>query len=169
MTSRTRPAVSRLFDDMSMGHLGELVLTDQDFPGHYVDMAHPEDYKPSSVPLQPECFYNRRANHFRLLLRASFALPDKSFVPMTFVCNTGAPGAYYFSERAMGVLSRPDVERLKEDDLHNLFLQTENGKFAVTDTPQRHQPANIVGLRVLEKYGLVISESPRFESSVTYF
>ena len=121
------------------------MLTDQDFPGHYVNMAHPQDYIARSDPLQPELFYNRRANHFKLLLRASFALPDKTFLPMTFVCNTGAPGGYYFSERAMNVLSRADVERLKEDDLHNLYLQTEVGKFAVTDTPQRHQHANISG------------------------
>ena len=47
-------------------------------------MAHPQDYIARSDPLQPELLYNRRANPFRLLLRASFALPDKSFLPKTF-------------------------------------------------------------------------------------
>ena len=169
MNSQTRPAMTRLLDDISVGNLGDLMLTEQDFPGHYVNMAHPQDYIARAEPLQPELFYNRRANHFRLLLRASLALPDKSFLPMTFVCDSGAPGGYFFSERAMKVLSRSDVERLKEDDLHNLYLQTEVGEFAVTDTPQRHHPANIVGLRVLEKYGLVISERPKRSKSISSF
>ena len=102
------------------------MITDQDFPGHYVNMAHPQDYIARLDPLQTELFYNRRAKHYKLLLRTSFALPDKSFLPMTFVCDTGAPGGFYFCERAMNVVS--DVERLKEDDLHNLYLQTDVGE-----------------------------------------
>ena len=83
MTSQARPAITRLHDDICTGPLGELMLTDQDFPGDYVNMAHPQDYTARPHPLQPKLFYNQRANHFRLLLRASFALPDKSFLPMT--------------------------------------------------------------------------------------
>ena len=86
---------------------------------------------------------------------------------MTFVCNSGAPGGFYFSEQALNMLS--DAKRVKEDDLSNLYLQTDRGKFAVTDTPQRHQPANIIGLRLLEKYGLMISEVPSFQSKLGYF
>lgn len=152
--------MTQLLDNVSMGYLNEQVLTEQDFPGHYVNMARPEDYKLLSNPLQPELFYNGRANHFTLLLRASFAVSDKSFVPMTFVCSSGAPGGLYLCETALSVLS--DVGRIKEDDLHNLYLQTENGKFAVTDMPLKHQSANIVGLPVLEKYGLMVSETPSF-------
>ena len=100
MPPRTRPTVTRLLCDLSMGDLGELMLTEQDFPGHYVNMAHPEDYILLSKPLQPELFHNRRTNHSRLLLRASLALSDNSFVPMTFLCNSGAPSGFYFSERA---------------------------------------------------------------------
>lgn len=159
--------MTRLLDDIVVGNLGDLTLNPQDFPGHYVNMAHPQDYIAMSDPLQPELFYN--LNHFRLLLRASFALPDKSFLPMTFVCDSGAPGGYYFSERAITMLSRPDVQRLMRDDLHNMYLQTEVGKFAVTDTPQRRQPANVLGLRVLEKYGLIISASPKFQVDFKYF
>ena len=86
---------------------------------------------------------------------------------MTFVCDSAAPGGYYFSERALKVLS--EAERVQEDALHNPYLQTDHGKFAVTDTPHKHQPVNIIGLRVLEKYGLLISEIPSFQSNFRYF
>lgn len=166
----TRSAITRLLDDVSAGQLGELMLTKQDFPSHYVDMAHPMDYHPKEHPLQPELFYhNGLGSHFRLLLRASVALSDKSFLPMTFVCNTAFPGGFYFSERAMGILSNSDTNRMKEHDLGSVYLQTGDGKFAVTDTPQRYQPANVLGLRVLEKYGLVVSDTPHFGTPFEYF
>ena len=51
----------------------------------------------------------------------------------------------------MNVLSRSGSERLKEDDLHKIHLQTAIGTFAVMNMPQRHQPANMLGLHVLEQ------------------
>ena len=80
------------------------------------------------------------------------------------MCSSGAPGGYYFSERALNLLS--DAKRVKEDDLNNLYLQTDRGKFAVTDTALRHQPANIMSLRLLEKYGLMMSDMPSFQSKL---
>ena len=55
--SRRRPAMVRVLDDMSMGDSGELMLSERDFPCHYVNMAHPEDYISMLEPLQPELFY----------------------------------------------------------------------------------------------------------------
>lgn len=72
----------------------EIAYTELDFPKFYVNMAHPEDYKETCDPVEPQFFYHERPGHFRVLLRASFRLASNLYCPMTFLCDTGVPGGF---------------------------------------------------------------------------
>ena len=76
-----------------------LSLCDADFPDGYRNMAHPEDYIETRDPFPLQVLLHKRPQHNRLLLRVCWRLGDDRFVPVTFVCDTGAPGAVYLSKR----------------------------------------------------------------------
>ena len=61
-------------------------LHDEDFPNEYVHMAHPDDYK----EVQEFTYHTRYGRHDRLIARVAWKLTE-SVVPMSFVCDTGAP------------------------------------------------------------------------------
>jgi hypothetical protein len=137
---------------------GDLLLQDSDFPENYVRMAHPEDYKPTEAPLPVTCLLHQKIGHWRLILRVSFRLTDGKYLPMSFVCDTGAPYDFYFSDRAIQDLTTGG--RLKEDDIGNAYLDNVVGrKAAVRETPYTHKPANILGLKMMLKLGIKLTET----------
>jgi len=76
----------------------ELQLTDADFPISYVNMAHPDDYKISSSPIDPDYIFHKEPHHNCLILRISWKTDD-GFLPMSFVCDTSALMHFYLSPR----------------------------------------------------------------------
>lgn len=122
---------------------------DADFPDHYEHMAHPDDYKNVEQP------FTTYIPHFRLIVRACWKISDKQYLPMSFVCDTGAPMGFYLSALARNKLK--SYNRIKEDETGNEYVVLQDiGKAAVEPTPNGHAPANIVGLRVLTKLGLCL-------------
>jgi len=77
----------------------ELLLHDSDFPEHFKEMTHPDDYKEIPYPLPLQTIFHRKAYHSRLILRISWKVGEGRFVPMSFVCDTGAPGFFYLCEK----------------------------------------------------------------------
>jgi hypothetical protein len=77
----------------------DLLLQEYDFPDNYVNMAHPDDGIVQDDPITPQFIQHSRRGHFRMLVRISLRLGEKSFVPYTFVCDTGAPIATLLSLR----------------------------------------------------------------------
>lgn len=69
----------------------DLLLQDADFPDNYVHMAHPDDYKQRDDPLPITCLLHQKIGHWRLIFRVSFRLTNGKYLPMSFVCDTGAP------------------------------------------------------------------------------
>ena len=67
-----------------------IILNDSDFPTYYKNQAHPNDYIISNVPII-ENIFNDRKHHWRILLRISFKISEDNYLPVTFVCDTGAP------------------------------------------------------------------------------
>lgn len=119
----------------------DLLLCEADFPANYVHMAHPDDYKLVDAPLPITCLLHQMIGHWRLILRVSFRLKNGNYLPMSFVCNTGAPYDFYFSEEAMEKLMTGG--RLKEDEIGNAYLDNVVGrKAAVRQTYYTHKPAN---------------------------
>ena len=165
ISSQSLSAVSKLLDDVLL-HANEVAYTELDFPDFYVKMAHPEDYKETFEPIEPYLFYHKRPEHHRLLLRASFRLASKLYSPMTFLCDTGVPGGFYLSHDAMTTLT--NAKRVLQSDIHQPYIQTCAGNVPVCEAQQLHQPANLLGLHVLQKYGLTLAEKPKFARTFNY-
>ncbi|CAB9525589.1 expressed unknown protein [Seminavis robusta] len=148
---------------------GDLVLQDADFPDGYVHMAHPDDYKPIESPLPKTCLLHQKIGHWRLILRISFLLANGKYLPISFICDTGVPYDFYFSELAVEKLTAGG--RVKEDDIGNAYLDNIVGrKAAVRETPYTHKPGNILGLRMMLKLGCKLTESGfEFTESFEYF
>lgn len=145
----------------------DLLLQEYDFPDNYVNMAHPEDGTVQADPITPQFIRHSRRGHFRMLVRISLRLGEKSFVPYTFVCDTGAPIHIYLSEPALKVLET--AGRIDTDELGSLFVTIEGRKAAIRVTPHTHQPGNILGMLMLERFGLQMSEgSFTFSTPVAY-
>jgi len=132
----------------------ELLLTHNDFPSNFKYMAHPEDYKISKKPVYEKIF-NKKAHHNRLLLRISWRIKEEEYIPMTFVCDTGAPMFFYLSPQAKLLLEK---ERIKEDELQNLYVVIGEKKATIQETPINHQPANVIGLLMLQRLGIHLTE-----------
>ena len=168
ISSNSLTVTSKLISDI-LERSSELAYTELDFPESFVDMAHPEDFKEAHEPVQPELFYNKPRDpaHCRLLLRASFRLSSNVYSPMTFVCDTGLSGGFYLSSSAMSTLIK--ARRILQNDIHCPFVETGAGKIPVHEAQQLHQPANLLGLCVLQKYGLSLAEKPNFATPFKHF
>ncbi|KAL3134786.1 hypothetical protein ABBQ32_007771 [Trebouxia sp. C0010 RCD-2024] len=166
ISSNSLSVVAKLMDDV-LHRANEVAYSELDFPDLYVRMAHPADYKETSEPIEPHFLYHDRPAHFRLLLRASFRLASNLYIPMTFLCDTGVPGGFYFSHDAMTVFT--NAKRVMQSDLYHPYIQTCAGSIPVSEAQQLHQPANLLGLHALRKYGLMLAEKPSFAKPFNYF
>lgn len=168
ISSQSRTAIAKMLHDI-LEHSNDFGYTELDFPDSYVDMAHPQDLIEAPEPVQRELWYHRSADpaHFRLLLRASFRLSSNVYSPMTFLCDTRLSGGFYFSPDAMSALT--NARRILMSDIHCPYIQTDAGKISVSETQQCFQPANLLGLRALQKYGLIVAEKPTFVRPFEYF
>lgn len=147
---------------------GDLLLHDADFPDSYVHMQHRQDGVVVDHAIQPEFVRHRRAHHHRLLLRVSFKLENDKFVSFTFVCDTGAPDSFYLSPATDRILA--DGGRRVEDEAGNTYIDILGSRAATRETPRTHQPANIIGLTLLERMGLSLDiEGFRFTQQFEYF
>ena len=94
--SERRYGVCCIIDDSD-----DFLLQDADYPSYFKRMQHPEDLKEFKQPLIPE--YNirhKKRGHHRLLFRISFEMQNGLFIPITFLCDTGAPSHFYLSREA---------------------------------------------------------------------
>lgn len=146
----------------------ELLLQDADFPKDYVNMQHPDDYIVIDKPFV-EYIVNSSAHHNRLIVRVCWKVNDDKYIPMSFVCDTGAPTALYLSQKAYKLLT--DCKRVLEDDAGNVYASVHGtGSAAVEPTPPGHAPANIIGLKLLMRLKLNLSSSNFvFENIQGYF
>ena len=133
----------------------DLLLRDADFPAYFVRMQHPQDYIVSSHPLA-EYIAHTNDRHTRLIARISWKKGENEFVPMSFVCDTGAPMGFYLSEATRAALD--SLGRVLEDDSNGqkYLVIPGIGSAAVEQTLPGHAPAKIMGLRVLRRVGLVL-------------
>jgi hypothetical protein len=137
----------------------ELLLHDADFPSNYINMAHPDDYKAIGNPFATYISHFSGHNN-RLILRACWKTSDNRYIPMSFVCDTGAPMGFYLSTVSTNILKR--YNRILEDETGNEYVVVNGGKAAVEPTPSGHAPANIIGLRVLTKLELYLRNDGTF-------
>jgi hypothetical protein len=131
----------------------KLLLSDRDFPEHFVNMAHPEDLKIHDAPIQRELFYHERQYHFRVLLRISIKLFNGKFTTVSFVCNTGAPMSLYLGDSTLEFLKSQGVVK----DVETGYVMKIFGRnYSVQESPPGHNPANIIGLTLLRRLKLQV-------------
>lgn len=75
--------------------------------------------------------------------------------------------AFYFSKDA--VTSLTNAKRILQSDLRHPYVCTAAGNIPLCKTQQLHQPANLLGLHVLQKFGLMLAEKPSFAKPFNYF
>lgn len=134
----------------------DILLCDADYPDHYVHCHHPEDYKFFSTPIDKELTFHRLPDHNRLILRISFRVDDNMFLPVSFICDTGAPSYMYINS----VTRRLIKNLIFNDDLGNQFLLIGGfKKMALKSSPAHrlyHPDTNIIGLLALAYFQMYI-------------
>lgn len=151
-----------VIDDEPMTQVDqELRLHDEDFPAHYAQFAHPQDYEITHEPIPVEYIYHeRRGSHSRLLLRCSIKLMDGEFLSASFVVHTGAP-KFYLCDRLSGLLTERGLCE-RDSDLGVSFITLFGRKYLVERTPEGYHPANLIGVKPLLRWGLCLHDEPTF-------
>jgi hypothetical protein len=150
----------------------ELLLHDEDFPINYVDMTHPDDYKVTCSSNSEFIMHSRFGRHNRLIARVSWKISDNTYMPLSFVCDTGAPSHFYLSVNALNKLGEYNV--FKTDERGTMYVKvfktpTETFLANIEETPHVHKNANIIGLKALQKLELHVSDQRfSFNSNFTY-
>lgn len=135
----------------------ELLLHDDDYPINYINKHHPDDYKITSHFIQSSMLFHKKSHRNRLILRISWKI-DNGFVPMSFICDTGAPMYFYLSPMAKQLIAG----RIISDELQTEYVELIDNnnvtfKAHVTCSPGNHSDVNIIGLLLLSKLGLSLS------------
>ena len=154
------------------GGASSVLLCDADFPCDYVNLRHPEDYELQDAPIAPSFIVNQRRGHARLILRISWRVGGK-FMPMSFIVDTGAIHPIYLGTLGMRLMEAHG--RLAVDELGNDIVKLHRGdgrecSVHYEATPRAFDPANIIGLRFLLRFGLVIDGATfAFKESFDHF
>lgn len=154
----------------------KIMLCDADFPSEYIGMKHPDDYKLQDLPVIPTFTINQRQGHSRLILRISWKVGEK-YMPMSFIVDTGVCQPIFFCSSAMRAMEENGLLLL--DDLQNDAVKIhcfdcsgDHKTYTVhyQITPNVYEPANIIGLRFLLRFGFHVGDgSFRFDQSFEYF
>ena len=131
-----------------------------DFPEHYVNLKHPQDYEIMDSAIQPEFIVHNNGIHARLFFRISWRTGTK-YVPMSFIVDTAAPFPFYFSESGSAIMRAHRL--MVSDDNGNQFVQVHSPdgstcNFQYMDTPTNFEPVNLVGLRFLLRFPLLMTQ-----------
>lgn len=136
-----------------------MMLHELDFPSTFVKKAHKDDYRPISYPIK-EYIYHRKNFHNRIFIRMSICLRENMFIPITFICDTGAPMFLYITEITRALIS----ERIEVDESENDFINIHGEKkMMVNSSPPLHSDTNVIGLRALSFFGLHLTGGDLFE------
>lgn len=139
----------------------ELFLHDEDFPENYVHMAHPGDYKEVQEFKPQFIVHSHFGRHNRLIARVAWMTGNGTMVPMSFVCDTGAPSHIYLSNEALRTLDSKGLLLRDEKDTPYLKIHTNRDSVfpaTIEETPQAHKRANILGLKSLKKLHLHLTD-----------
>lgn len=146
----------------------ELLLHDDDFPKYYKNKEHPDDYL-SFDSYAPQIIYHKKSHHNRLIFRVPWKINDK-YVPVSYVCDTGAPMYLYLNKKTRLLLD----ERIKTDELDYEYVEIEINdnirKIPVAETPMSHPDINIIGLCLLNIFELQLKNfNMCFNNAPDYF
>jgi hypothetical protein len=90
----------------------------------------------------------------RPFVRLLWRMRENAYLPVTFLCDTGAPGGLYLNSEVMA--------RVSVDGEMGTTLHCEDGaclNASVSHTPLSRHPQNIIGLNLLMRLCLIMEES----------
>lgn len=128
--------------------IGTMMLHPLDFPNYYTNFIHPTDYVNVTEPFIEHIFHQKKC-HNRLLLRICTKIDTHTYLPLTFVIDTGAPAYIFLCPRAKIALE----SIIKLDDVQNEFLLINGKKLPINETPSNHDNINVIGVMALSKFG----------------
>ena len=139
-----------------------LFLSEKDFPKGYVDMAHPQDYEAVQEFTPQFIKHDYYGFHKKLIARVAFKASDGTVLPMSFICDTGAPGCVYLSPKAWRTLdSKGLLLAAKITGNPYVEIRQDEGrvfKAAAEDTLQPHFNANVLGIEALHKLNIRMTD-----------
>ncbi|KAJ3220943.1 hypothetical protein HK099_003902 [Clydaea vesicula] len=106
----------------------DILLHDEDFPREYIDMAHPNDYKPVNNFENSFIINDRYGKHKRLIARIAWKTHNGNFIPMSFVCDTGAPSSFYLSSKAIEILEEYSLLKLDDKGVAYVTIHKDNSR-----------------------------------------
>ena len=147
----------------------EFSLCEEDFPSSFKNMAHEDDYKIIDTYFKPEFIYHKNGKHRRLILRICWKIKNtEQYIPISFVCDTGAPYYLYLSSPAKKILSANNL--IEKDDKEDEYIYMSHFKAGIEGTPKSHQPANIIGLSSLLNLNLCLHNTGfSIDENIKYF
>lgn len=129
------------------------MLQEVDFPDYYIDKRHPDDY----IPVK-KCFteyiYHSISDHNILILRICFKIGHKTYIPCSFICDTGAPTHIYINSTTRKMIK----DLIQKDELENEFLIIDNKRMMLKPSPSNNPDVNIIGLRSLSYFNLILKD-----------
>ena len=155
----------------------EILLDLGNLPSNFVDGYHPDDGIFDERPITPEYIIFEGFERMRLFLRISVrvVLNNKiCYFPLTFLIDTGAIEGIHLSPRARGFFEGTNRIKRNNDEAEWVVIDygVENSRrfrAFVLETPPVHQPANIIGLKVLRKLGFHLSDTEwHFDEPIPY-
>ena len=133
-------------------HMSKILLTEADFPPHYVNLKHPQDLTIVEKPVK-ECIFNKRPNHYRLILRLSWEVKG-GHIPVSFICDTGCSTKICLCDETVDILTQAGV--VSTDRFGNMRIKLDGDTALVDYTPIVHGNINIIPLAVLDTYGFSV-------------
>lgn len=130
----------------------EFILSDADFPADFVDMAHPFDDQDLDTAPEPEFFEHTNGDNHSLFARVAFRLTDDNYRMVSFVIDTGAPAHLYLSPKTSNALQ----PILQTDMEGRTTIKIMGQECKIQETPSSHQPANIMGLKMIKMLGGIL-------------
>ena len=139
----------------------ELLLHDEDFPEEYVHMAHPGDYKAVKEFKPQFIMHSQFGRHSRLIARIAWKTGNGTMVPMSFICNTGAPSHIYLSKDALRTLNNAGLLLMDDTEMPYVKIHTNRDSVfsaLIEETPEVHKSANTLGLKSLKRLQLHLTD-----------
>lgn len=145
-------------DELMLMENDTIILYEADFPDYYVDKHHPEDYIPVSKPFT-QLIYHDTNEHNRLILRITIKTSNNGYLPVSFICDTGATVGIYTNQLLHRLINHRII---KDNDSGRDYIIVGGNKITVKHTPPPHQDCNVIGLRALCIFGLVLNSNYSF-------
>ncbi len=150
----------------------DVLIGKQDFPDEYgKTLSHPDDYIRVEECMTPTIIYNDGEDkNERIIARFSWKSDDgKTYIPMSFICDTGATRHIFLSDAAFALLRV--IRSIKKDELGTRYVVINGRKTALLPTPDSFQPANLIGLPLLSRFGLSIDKNKnvKFDDPPAFF